>query len=167
LFRQVVIITGTQGATRRYRCDHLAEQLALLGIPSYTRHVADFAPAKLRRGDDLLVLHRVSYDRFVSDLIQTCHAAGGTVVYDIDDLLFDPAILPWIDNPSLADSLGRTLASTQMTKLAQAMAACDAVIVSTHALAAYAATIGKLVWVHQNAFSRQMLVLAQDALAGC
>jgi glycosyltransferase involved in cell wall biosynthesis len=51
-----------------------------------------------------------------------------------------------------------------MTKLAQAMAACDAVIVSTHALAAYAATIGKPVWVHQNAFSRQMLVLAQDAL---
>src|SRR5437764_1350969 len=85
--------TRSPRAPKRYRVFNIAESLAAAG---YAVHVMDFDRIdnirRYRWRATALVLFRAEYNRWtgISDVLRYARATGMRVVYDIDDLVFDP-----------------------------------------------------------------------------
>jgi glycosyltransferase involved in cell wall biosynthesis len=160
--RLVRILHRGEGDAQRYRCLHLQEQLALLGIPSL---VEPFWPGDRRPIPlcDLLVVHRVPLDGFLRRQLQRLQRCGTTVVFDTDDLVFDVrealSFSKLIGDPWLK----RALYEEDLKGMSRMLEAADGAIVATEALAARARQRGKRAWVHRNAFSLEMLSAAEAA----
>ena len=112
---------------------------------------------------DLLVLHRAAWDPNISRVIEAVHTRGGKVIYDTDDLLFDPTAFKWIDSPDFKDPVRAGLYKEEMQRHRRTMESCDAIMTSTQYLAEQAYGLGLATFVHQNAFSAEMLALARRA----
>src|SRR5436190_8384191 len=92
MLEKVLFVSGIGGDTRRYRCLHHQEQLALHGIASELREAHDrqlYVDATLA---DLFILHRVSYSPLIGDLIDIAHVRGKPVIFETDDLIFEPEL---------------------------------------------------------------------------
>jgi glycosyltransferase involved in cell wall biosynthesis len=91
-----LIISGCPGDAFRYRCEHQAEQLRLLGL---TVDVAYFDqvdyPAALE-GYQCYWLHRVAHTDLLEDFIRRAQKRGKPVIFDTDDLVFDEEKIPYI-----------------------------------------------------------------------
>ena len=66
--------------------------LALHGVHSDVRHYRDPDVAHARGRADVVVVYRVPATPQVLELIAECRSAGAPVVFDVDDLIFDPDI---------------------------------------------------------------------------
>ena len=160
---RVVIASGVRGDTRRYRTFHLYEQAALMGVTAVLTHITakDF-PSRTSQAD-LLVLHRAGWDAWVQNAIENTHLNGGKVIYDSDDLLFDPAAFKFIDSPDFADPLRAGLYKEEMERHRHTITLCDAIMTSTNFLAHQAAGFRLPTFVHRNAFSNEMLTASERA----
>jgi glycosyltransferase involved in cell wall biosynthesis len=160
---RIAIASGVRGDTRRYRTFHLFEQCCLLGLNTQLTHVMspDFQPVV--HGANLLVLHRSAWDPNIQRAIDDIHGRGGKVIYDTDDLLFDPAAFKWIDSPDFLDPVRAELYQEDMERHWQTMKLCDAIMASTDYLAGQAKAAGLPVYVHRNAFSKEMLAQSDRA----
>jgi glycosyltransferase involved in cell wall biosynthesis len=114
-------------------------------------------------GADLLVLHRSAWDSNIQQAIDDMHGRGGKVIYDTDDLLFDPTVFKWIDSPDFQDPVRAKLYQEDMERHWRSMKQCDAIMTSTDYLAGQAKRAGLPVYVHRNAFSNEMLVQSERA----
>ena len=65
---RIVILSGVQGDTRRYRSHHLYEQLRLAGADCALSHITDPRLPELTAQADGLVLHRVVWDRVAAQV---------------------------------------------------------------------------------------------------
>ena len=95
---QVLIGAGCPHATvTRYRCLHLQEQLAANGIAAAVEDWYDPREIDSRRELPVraLVLQRVAFTPALGELIDRMHAAGRPVIFDVDDLVFEPQLAPW------------------------------------------------------------------------
>jgi len=111
----------------------------------------------------VLILHRTSYDSRVEQLLEVAKEQCSLVVLDTDDLIFDPGAFRWIDSPDFQDPIRAALYREDMQRHRVTMDLCDAITVSTNYLAEQVRQLGKPVWVHRNAFSMEMLSLAEAA----
>ena len=159
----ILILSGVQGDTRRYRTFHPYEQLQLAGVDCQLSHVTDpDLPAKAADAS-LVILHRVAHDRFVERLIRSIQDRSGACICDVDDLVFDTAAFPWIDAPDFPDPWRASLYQEDMRRNSLTLDKCQAVIASTGYLSERVRRLGKPVWVHRNSFSLEMLALSQAA----
>jgi glycosyltransferase involved in cell wall biosynthesis len=159
----VLFVSGIAGDTRRYRCLHHQEQLALHGIASTLRDANDLAAYVDIATHDLLVLHRTALTPLVADLIELAHLRGVPVIFETDDLIFEPELYGSI---ALLDTLSPDAASRFRESLhgqAQCFAHSDFVLTTTDYLAAAVARHGKRVFVQRNACSAEMLRNAENA----
>jgi glycosyltransferase involved in cell wall biosynthesis len=150
----------------RYRCEHAAEQLALLGVPS---RVVKYGEVDLRAAIDsyhAFLLHRVPWDEELEAFVGAARSRGKTVVFDTDDLLLDH---------ELADRLGALQGMSQavrdsllerLSRCRQTLRACDMATVSSEPLREFARQFNGRVEVVFNTVSRAMLALADRALRG-
>ena len=83
----------------------------------------------------VVVLHRATYDSYISDLIHSVQARQGLVLVDTDDLVFDTQAFQWIDSPDFQDPVRASLYQADMRRYRQTLEACDGVIASTDYLA--------------------------------
>jgi glycosyltransferase involved in cell wall biosynthesis len=83
---------------------------------------------------------------------------------DVDDLVFDPSAINWIDSPDFKDPIRFGLYQAEMRRHQQALLACDGVTASTDFLADQVRPLGRPALVHRNAFSLEMLALSTAAL---
>lgn len=157
----VSIVYGTSNHAYRYRCLHLQEQLALYGIASRICHVCE-VPLSLAACCDVLILHRVPYDRRIGAVAERIRQHGGIVLFDTDDLVFADALLP-DGTGSSRDPFGAMLRRSEIQRNRKMVQAVDAVLVSTDYLARSVVPSGKLVYVLRNAFSLEMLALSERA----
>lgn len=164
-FPHVLILSGIRGDTRRYRALHLYQQLVYAGVSCQYRHISDPDVDRAASGADLLVLHRASFDRKIERLISQMKQKGGVVIYDTDDLIFDPQAFQWINAPEFKDPLRVRLYQAEMNRQRMTMDASDGVLVSTNYLAGIVRALGKPVWVHRNAANLEMLERSTAALA--
>ncbi len=88
----VLFACGIEGAPLRYRARLPAEALGLLGIRSDVRHFRDPALPDLLKDVGALVLYRVPATPAVLSLIDRARDKGIPIVFDVDDLIFDPSI---------------------------------------------------------------------------
>lgn len=159
----LLILSGVQGDTRRYRSFHPYQQLRLAGIPATLSHLtAPDLPVQVAQ-TEVIILHRTPMDGYVSRLMKDIRKRGGLVLLDIDDLLFDPDAFHWIDSPDFSDRVRAALYKDEMRRQRETLAACDAILASTSYLVERARALGKPAWVHRNAFSLEMLAVSEQA----
>ncbi|HDD25425.1 MAG TPA: hypothetical protein ENF52_08315, partial [Chloroflexi bacterium] len=83
---KVLFVSGIGGDTRRYRCLHHQEQLALKGVGTALREDDDPQMLSDVFECDLVVLHRVPFSPLTELLIALARAQGKPVVFESDDL---------------------------------------------------------------------------------
>jgi glycosyltransferase involved in cell wall biosynthesis len=150
--------------TSLYRCTHLSEQLQSLGYRASVQDWFDESriQAEVALDHDVIILYRLPMSDPVEQLVQKARGAGKPVIFDTDDLIFEPELTLWhravrdlspADQEQHLDGVRRYL----MTLMA-----ADAVTVATPALAELARKRGKLAFVHPNALGHEMERLAAE-----
>lgn len=154
--KAILYLSGRAGATRRYRCDHQAEQLRLLGANLDVLPVeeADLDAALERYA--CFVLHRVPLDARVGAFVIAARERGRPVVYDADDLVFDT---------SAADRVPETVRHDRgIDRQRQTLDLSAAVTVSTESLRRVAALMNPRAAVLPNVVSEELVSRSDAAL---
>jgi glycosyltransferase involved in cell wall biosynthesis len=163
--KDVLFVFDQPGAWTRYRSDHQAEALRFAGLA-----------CDLVQADTVDLLDAVGhYDRFVlnrvewtDDLAVFCdraRAAGATLIFDTDDLVFEPEL---IHHFAVFDGWPESELLLEVAKLdryRRTLDACDGATVTTEPLREHALRHAENVDVVPNAVSEDMVRHADDALA--
>ena len=111
------------------------------------------------------VLHRVPLSNGVEWFLNAARERDKLVLFDTDDLVFESraggSMLDLITMPEI----DRQVLGERQERLSKTMAMCDAVLVTTEPLAAFARELNPRVHVVPNAASKEMVELADEALA--
>lgn len=93
----ILFITGGVGDSARYRTDHVAEELGLQGFkcsiavqdnPMLTGYADKFK---------IFIFHRVLFTPGVKKLIEKIKAQKKEIIFETDDLVYDPEYLQYMD----------------------------------------------------------------------
>lgn len=105
----ILFISGGVGDSARYRTTHVAEELRLRGFRASVT-VQD-NPRLLSYADQfqVFVFHRVLFTGGVPRLTQRLKEAGKTIIFETDDLVYDPAFLVHMDYWREMNALERKL----------------------------------------------------------
>jgi glycosyltransferase involved in cell wall biosynthesis len=148
--------------TSLYRCTHLSEQLQSLGLQTSMEEWFDESRIQIDAAldHDVIVLYRLPMSDPIRQLIQKARTAGKPVIFDTDDLIFEPELTVW---HRAVRSLSRTDQAQHLDgvrRYLMTLMAADAVTVATPVLAELARKRGKLALVHRNALGYEMQELA-------
>lgn len=135
---RILFLVGIDGAPMRYRARLPAEAIGLRGVPSDVRHYRDPDIGHLAAAADVIVVYRVPATPQVLALIDHNRARGATVVFDVDDLIFDPALAAEIPALRLLPDDEAALWLEGVRRYRTTMEACDAFIGSTPRLVDHA-----------------------------
>lgn len=153
--------------TTLYRCTHLQEQLQLLGHHADIVEWFDDAaidPAQ-SAGYDLVVLYRLPLGSQLQAVIDQARGAGVPVLFDTDDLVFEPELLHWHRAVQKLIPADQQQHARGVQRYQDTLLACDAALVATDLLADLARKRGNRAFVHRNALGGEM-VRAADELRG-
>jgi SAM-dependent methyltransferase/glycosyltransferase involved in cell wall biosynthesis len=114
---------------------------------------------------DLLVIWRAPWDSALGAAVQAARAGGARVLYDVDDLMFEPEIA----RPEIIDGIrsqGYDAGSTAALfgRIAEAVAACDAGSAPTRYLAGRLQRRDKPAFVLPNGFDDETWAVARRAV---
>ncbi len=162
---QVLIAAGCPHITvTRYRCLHLQEQLAANGMQATVEEWYDLDRIDGERPlpQTALVLQRVAMTPALGRLIERMQAVGRAVLFDVDDLIFEPQLTGWhrgVANLSAADQQSY---GEGVRRYAATLERCNAVLAASPLLAELAARHGPTAYVHRNALGEAMLAWADE-----
>lgn len=106
---QILFITGGVGDSARYRTEHVAEELRLHGFTaSVTVQDNPFLPSYADRFS-IFVFHRVLFTPSVAALIKNIKQQGKEIIFETDDLVYDPAFLRHMDYFNQMNALEKKL----------------------------------------------------------
>lgn len=93
----VLYISGCPGGSMKYRCFNLAEELRSYGIR--TKVITSSCPylRLLTSRFNIFIFHRVIHDKYVSLVIDDIKMKHKTIIFEIDDLVYDPKYVPYLD----------------------------------------------------------------------
>jgi 2-polyprenyl-3-methyl-5-hydroxy-6-metoxy-1,4-benzoquinol methylase/glycosyltransferase involved in cell wall biosynthesis len=150
---RVLYVADRSEAPFRYRCQHGVAQLRRAGVVANVMHVADPDLLEALPSYSLVVLFRLPWTARVATLVERAQAQGATLVFESDDLVFDPAaasLIPFLED---APSALREDYLDRFARLRQTFDACDFFLGSTPAVARHAERLGKESFVHPNLVS--------------
>lgn len=150
--------------TTLYRCEHLQEQLHSLGHRA--RVVEWFSESDIHLDEaltyDVIVLYRLPMSEPLRTLIEQAQERLIRVVFDTDDLIFEPELLGWHRAVAQLSPEDQKQHRVGAERYLETLEAADVVTTSTPMLAELAAKRGKLSFVHRNALGREMIALANQ-----
>ena len=148
-------------ATLRYRAHNLIEALAFVGVEA-TFVAEEDLPTRIKAAlsHDLIVLVRRQWNPTIQMLIEHARQAEIPVVYDLDDYLFDPWVLPYIDSARGAPAAIMQAIEAHRTTLEF----CDYYTGTTPFLVERAADLNKPGWVIRNGLNTTQLHRCRDLL---
>ena len=102
LFRKVgsgdvLFITGGVGDSARYRTEHVAEELEMHGIKSSITVQDNPMLASYADKFSVFIFHRTLHSPSVEKLVIKIKKLGKEIIFDTDDLVFDPKYLEHMD----------------------------------------------------------------------
>jgi O-antigen biosynthesis protein len=153
------------GAWARYRCEHQAEQLQLLGKSAEVMHLENVDLAAMVDHYDSFVLNRVSWSDDVAVFVDRAAACGKRVVFDTDDLVFEPDLGRYLAFMDKWPEESRRAEWGRMDAYRRTLEGCGRATVSTEPLAEAARKRVPEVEVVYNVVSAEMIRLADAALA--
>jgi glycosyltransferase involved in cell wall biosynthesis len=161
----VLIAAGCPYVTvTRYRCLHLQEQLAANGIAAAIEEWYDLdridPQHPLPAG--ALVLQRVAMTPALERIIDRMHAAGRPVIFDVDDLIFEPQLAAWHRGVANLPAGEQGLYLEGVRRYAATLECCDHVLAASPLLAELAARHGPAAHVHRNALGQAMSAWAVE-----
>src|SRR6476660_7270968 len=134
----VLFVYDEPGAWTRYRCDHAVEQLRLCGVlaDAVQSSSADLSIAADRYGS--LVLNRVAWTDELGALLARARARGQSVLFDTDDLVFEPDLIGHLAAFDGWPERDRLQEAQKLARYRRTLEACDAATVTTEPLAEFA-----------------------------
>ena len=162
--KNVLFVFDNAGAWARYRCEHQAEQLALLGVSSDIVQSGRIDLAAAVDYYESFVLNRVEWRDELAAFFERARTSDKPVLFDTDDLIFEPDLsghLAFLDGWPEAE---RRLEIERLDRYRRTLEACGCALVATEPLAEYARRRVEPVSVAYNAVSAEMVRLADRAL---
>jgi GT2 family glycosyltransferase/glycosyltransferase involved in cell wall biosynthesis len=159
---QVVFVSGEpKTAGHAYRIDRMARSAAEAGWTPLTLAVADLEPrcwAELAPAPRFVVLWRVRHRPMVERAITAWRQAGATILFDVDDLMIDPAV----SRPDVIDAirslrLDPAAVADLYAGIRRTMLLADACLAPTAPLAAALEAAGRPAFVIENGFDDETL----------
>ena len=159
----ILFISGGVGDSARYRTTHVAEELQLKGFRASVT-VQD-NPRLLSYADQfqVFVFHRVLYTGAVPKLIARLKELGKTILFETDDLVYDPAFLVHMDYWHQMNALERKLYEHGVGGEILADPYVSVATTTTGFLADKLREKGKTVYVVPNRLSEQDIAWAHEA----
>jgi glycosyltransferase involved in cell wall biosynthesis len=139
---RVLFICGIEGAPLRYRARLPAEALALRGVRSDVLHYRDPRVDAAAQKADAVIVYRVPATTQVLALLERVRDRGGApLLFDVDDLIFDPVLAPEIPALRILPEPEAELWLEGVRRYRTTMEACDVYVGSTAALCRHAADV--------------------------
>lgn len=158
------ISSGALGDSWRYRVKNVAEELTQHGFRCRTALQEQRGLPACAERFSVFILHKTNFTSQVAELVERIKAAGKEIIFETDDLIFDPELVKQQDffrnsNPAMKQfyekGLGTELVADEYVKT------CT---VSTEYLAEKLRERGKQVFVVPNKLSDQDLAIAERVL---
>ncbi|MDG2307979.1 MAG: glycosyltransferase [Candidatus Binatia bacterium] len=165
LSKAALLLSGCPGDAKRYRCDHLSEQLESLGVSTESATQGEIDLTDALDCFSIFVLHRVAYDRNIDWFLRKASERGAVVLFDTDDWVFDPEAYRYIDTAGMSER-DQKLYRTGLERYRETIARSHGMVVSTDALFELASGLQKDVRTLPNVVSGEMMQLATAARAG-
>ena len=164
--RRVLFLSGgPQSAGHVYRVEHAVAALAAEGWQASWLPIDDAGVPAAVGGADLVTAFRATWGESLAAVRERCTTRGIPLVHDIDDLVFDPAVIA-SGQIAFIDRLPEERRQSWLTASAlhrRAIAESDACVVTTASLATAAAVVVPRVYVLRNGLSAAMLAAAFEA----
>jgi glycosyltransferase involved in cell wall biosynthesis len=163
--KDILFVYDVPSAGARYRSGHLAEQLDLRGAScdDVQSNRVDLVGAVEHYGR--FVLNRVRWTEDVAAFLEVAHAARKMVLFDTDDLVFEPELASHLAFMANWPEASRRKEIAELDGYRRTLEAADGVTVSTEPLAEHARRRNERVTVIFNAVSQEMVGLADEALS--
>jgi len=159
----VLIVSGTEGDTQRYRCFHQQEQSMLNDVKCTVKHFSNSQLLEDASDYRVVIMHRVPHNDFVEAVINRAHAAGGVVIFDTDDLIFEPELTSWVDGLSVLPPDEVKLYHEGVRRYRRTLELCDCVLTSTEFIAETVRQLGKRAYVNRNSLSVELIRISEEA----
>lgn len=147
---RVLYVTSRHDAPYRYRCLIPCLHLRAEGIAADILHVRDPRLPDCLVQYSIVVLFRLPWSTRVERIAQAANATGARLVFDIDDLVFDPDAVKTLPFLSEAPGIVRAQYAASSKRLFATFQACDAFVGATPALQRHAAALEKPAYVYPN-----------------
>jgi glycosyltransferase involved in cell wall biosynthesis len=156
-----VAFVSSPFGTPRHRCQHPREQLQGQGIE------ADVLPgeAPSLSGYSHAVLNRVPLSAALAESIAAAEGAGTRVLFDVDDLIFDPAVMAGMEFVRARPAPDRERLLDAVEGIARTIERCRAGLCATPALRRELESRGRSARVALNGVSDEMVRLSEQASA--
>lgn len=155
--KSTLFLYDLPGPWKRYRCDHRAEQLAHAGMSSDIARTTDVDLVAAVDQYDSFVLYRVEWTDDVAALVDRARSQGKTIVFDTDDLVFEPDYIRYLSFIDRWPEENRRRQAERYEALRKTLEACAHATVSTEPLAGHARRRVDRVDVVPNVVSREMV----------
>jgi len=117
--------SGTENGAYQYRVLHLKEQLDFVGIPcKIIPHLSDITKLNGSK-NKILVLHRVAWDSEGVLVKKFAKDHSIPLVYDIDDYVFEPKIIPTIRGVDVLPESKKDEYNQTVKRYRDALVNCD------------------------------------------
>lgn len=105
----ILFVTGGVGDSARYRCHHVAEELELHGFKCSVTVQDNPFLASYASKFKVFVFHRTLYTGSVVKLIEKIKEKNKEIIFETDDLVYDPKYLQYMDYFKQMNSFERKL----------------------------------------------------------
>jgi glycosyltransferase involved in cell wall biosynthesis/ubiquinone/menaquinone biosynthesis C-methylase UbiE len=164
-YRVIFMVGCLEFESKRYRVFNLMEAFKLTEVESDYFFDTDI-PSKIHYilSYDVIVLFRTSLTKNVEWLTEKANALNIPVIFDVDDYIFEPAIIPYVDGIrgwSIKDKkeYGRGVLGYRQT-----LEHCDFVTAPTSFLTEKASELGKKAYVVRNTLNQEQLEICEKVL---
>jgi glycosyltransferase involved in cell wall biosynthesis len=153
-----VFIDGTNGTSSTvYRVDRIAGGLARNGWRVATFDGEDVPD--LVQGEQLIarytIIHRAQHRGAMPAFVDNMRSHGSTIVYDVDDLIFDPDVLPFVDAYRHMDEATQAAFASSLYAYRDFVLNADVCTSSTQFLVDRIRQLGKPAYRIRNSLSSQ------------
>lgn len=167
-FRALFLVGCLEGESKRYRVHNMMEYLRAAGYECeqmYEVDVDDPRKAAWMKGFDILVLFRAAMSDYLRRVIEIARNSGIPLVFDIDDLIFDPAVVGAVDEIKDWPVARREEYLDGVRRYRHTLLACDAATLTTEPLAAAVRRSASIpTYVVRNGVNAAQITASQAAL---
>lgn len=159
-------ISGCPGDAYRYRCEHCSSVLNYLGYHTKVYPPGFFDFYEILETARIVIVHRLPYGAVLEQFIRDANEKGITVIFETDDLIFEPKLAHKIDAFNQMKSKEKKLYLAGLKSYRKAMGLFNGFMVSTEHLKSYAHQVFPKtpIAVRRNIVSEKMQQLAKAAL---